>query len=133
MEHAAIDFAVELEALGITVEDGILRRVVAARLVVAPVYLQTAFQPFQRTVDGDNLSSVAGIEAQRVNLVHVDGEVLVVELTILGEELEHTCKDTTRETEVVVALQGDTSVVRHNHHVFSVAQRDGRALDTVNR
>ena len=77
MEDTAIDTAIELEAFGVAVEDRKFWRLVTARLVVAMVDFQAAFQLFERPVDGDDLIVAFGIEAQRVHLFHIDGEIVV--------------------------------------------------------
>ena len=92
---------------------------------------KTAFQLFQSAVDGNDLLSVAGIESQGIHLVHPDGEFVIEEQAVLGEELEHTSEDATRELEVLVFLQGDSAVIRHDDHALAVAQRDGGTVDTV--
>ena len=122
MKHATVDLTIELEAFRIAMEDGILGGVVAARFVVATVNLQTAFQFFQGAFNRDDIVVVAGIETQRVHFLHVDGEMLIVEMAVFGEELKHTGKDTAREFEILVFLEGDTGKVGHDDDAFAVAQ-----------
>ena len=122
MEHPSVDFPVELKTFSFTVEDGIIRCLITARLIVAMVNIQTAFQPLQGAIDGDDMIVVSCIESQRVDLFHIDGEVFVVELAVLGKELEHSRHDATRELEILVFRESDTSKVGHDDHTFTVAQ-----------
>ncbi len=122
MEHAAVDFPVELEALGIAVEDGIVRRLITARLIVTMVDVQTSLQSFQGAIDGNHVVVVTGIETQRVDLLHIDRKVLIVELTVFGKELKHTRQDAAREPEVLVFGEGDASQVGRDDHTLAVAQ-----------
>ena len=132
MEHAAIDFPIELETFGFAMENGIFRRFITARLVVAMVDLQSTLQLLKRSIDGNNLTVTSGIETQRVHLGHLDGEIVVRKLAILGEKLEHARQNATGELEITVFQKHETSVIRHDDHAFAVTQRNGRAFHVLN-
>ena len=131
MEHPAVDVSVKLERARIAVELRVFRRLNAARLVVATVNHQAALQLLQGPVDGDNLVVGLCVEAQRVHLVHLDGEVLVGKQAVLGEKLKHARQNAARELEIAILLEYDTVVVGHDDHMLAVAQRDGRVVDAV--
>ena len=112
-------------------ENGIIGRFEAARLVVALVDLQSALQSFQRALDRHHLMTVAGVKTQRVHLVHLNGEVFVGKETVFGVELEHSSQNAARKLEITVFLQYDTVVVGHDDHLFAVAQGNGGIFDAI--
>ena len=132
MEHATVDFPVELEAFGIAMEDGIGRRFVTARFVVAMVNVQTSLQLFQGAVNGDDVVVVTGVEPKRVNLFHFNAEILIVEFAIFGEELKHARQNAARESKVLLFGEGDTTEIRRDDHTFAVTQRNGCSFIAIN-
>ena len=120
MEHTTIDATIELEALCIAAENGIIWSFHSARLVVTMVNHQTTFHPLQSTVDRHHAVAVVCIKPHRINLDHVNHELIVFKSTVFGEKLKHSCKDAAREIEVMMFFQRDAAHIRYNDHTFSV-------------
>ena len=109
IEIAGIDGPIELIGIARTTELGIIRGFPNTRLIVVLIDLELARKAFQQTFHWIDLAVETGIETQRVDLIHLDGEVLIVELTVFGEELVHSGHHATRELEVAITF--------HHQHV----------------